>query len=150
MSGEASALTVRLAERVEPDAALTATALDRIETLTDRLGHGASLGYDERGLLDETLVIVTGDHGESIFDDGTLGHSSRYSPAQIEIPLVIAGAGVAVGAVLYMFAESVFPYRPEPADTGQQSLLAKNLAKAEEMYSPEVFGRSGSDVVVVE
>jgi hypothetical protein len=50
--------------------------------------------------LDRTLVIVTGDHGESIFDDGTLGHSSRYSPAQIEVPLVIAGAGVQPGRVI--------------------------------------------------
>ena len=36
----------------------------------------------ERIDLDDTLVVVTGDHGESIFDDGTIAHASRLSEIQ--------------------------------------------------------------------
>ncbi len=39
-----------------------------------------------------------------------------------------AGAVLAASAALFAFADAVFPYRPEPADSGQLSLLAKNVA----------------------
>ncbi len=45
-----------------------------------------------------TLVVFTGDHGESFFDDGTLGHSSKLSEAQTRVPFVLAGPGVRAGA----------------------------------------------------
>lgn len=41
--------------------------------------------------LDQTWVVVTGDHGESLFDDGTIAHSSRLSEIQTRVPLVILG-----------------------------------------------------------
>ena len=41
-----------------------------------------------------TLVIVTGDHGEALFDDGTIAHSSRISDAQTRVPLVLTGPGI--------------------------------------------------------
>lgn len=41
--------------------------------------------------LDQTWVVITGDHGESIFDDGTIAHSSRLSEIQTRVPLVILG-----------------------------------------------------------
>lgn len=43
----------------------------------------------QSGLLDSTIVAVTGDHGESFFDDGTLGHGSVLSEAQLRVPLLI-------------------------------------------------------------
>lgn len=42
-----------------------------------------------------TIVVVTGDHGEALFDDGTIGHASRLSDAQLRVPLVMAGPGIA-------------------------------------------------------
>jgi uncharacterized protein len=47
----------------------------------------------------ETLVIVTGDHGESLFDDGTIAHSSLLSEIQTRVPLVMTGPGVVPGGV---------------------------------------------------
>ena len=44
-----------------------------------------------RGLLDETIVIITSDHGEE-FDENKLGykgHGSAYSNYQLHIPLVV-------------------------------------------------------------
>lgn len=46
---------------------------------------------------DETLVVVTGDHGEALFDDGTIAHSSRLSDAQTRVPFVLTGPGVPRG-----------------------------------------------------
>jgi membrane-anchored protein YejM (alkaline phosphatase superfamily) len=42
----------------------------------------------------KTLVVVTGDHGESLFDDGTIAHSSLLSEIQTRVPLAILGPGV--------------------------------------------------------
>jgi membrane-anchored protein YejM (alkaline phosphatase superfamily) len=40
------------------------------------------------------IVVLTGDHGESVFDDGTLTHWGRLSEAQMRTPLAIAGLNV--------------------------------------------------------
>ena len=32
---------------------------------------------ESRGLLDNTLVIVTGDHGEALFEHGFIGHNTH-------------------------------------------------------------------------
>ncbi len=52
--------------------------------------------------LDNTVVIVAGDHGESFFEDGTWLHSSRLSDAQTRAAFVMAGAGVPARAVTQM------------------------------------------------
>jgi uncharacterized protein len=44
---------------------------------------------EEGDLLDSTIVIVTGDHGEEFMEAGRWGHNSQFSDAQIRVPLVI-------------------------------------------------------------
>ncbi len=39
------------------------------------------------------VIVVTGDHGESLFDDGTLSHWGRLSEFQCRTPLAIVGPG---------------------------------------------------------
>jgi hypothetical protein len=46
----------------------------------------------------DTLLVVTGDHGESLFDDGTIAHSSLLSEIQTRVPLVLFGQGVRSGS----------------------------------------------------
>ena len=46
-----------------------------------------------------TLVVVTGDHGEALYDDGTLAHASRLSTVQTRVPFVLTGPGVGAGRV---------------------------------------------------
>ncbi|MBI2382694.1 MAG: DUF3413 domain-containing protein [Gammaproteobacteria bacterium] len=48
-----------------------------------------------RGLADDTLVIVTGDHGEEFNDTGKnyWGHNGNFSPYQLQVPLLIRGRG---------------------------------------------------------
>jgi hypothetical protein len=46
-----------------------------------------------------TVVVVTGDHGEALYDDGTLAHASRLSTVQTRVPFVLTGPGVGAGRV---------------------------------------------------
>jgi membrane-anchored protein YejM (alkaline phosphatase superfamily) len=44
-----------------------------------------------KGILDNTIVIITGDHGEE-FDDNGLGywgHNGNFTPAQTQVPLIV-------------------------------------------------------------
>lgn len=53
---------------------LIAALLDRLQTL---------------GVLEDTLVVITADHGESLFDDGFLGHGHMLNRQQTHIPFVL-------------------------------------------------------------
>ncbi len=65
-----------------------ATALDTaLEVLYERLERDA-----ERLA---TLLVVTSDHGESFADDGSLGHGSTVSDAQLRVPCFLTGPGLA-------------------------------------------------------
>ncbi len=44
--------------------------------------------------LERTIVIVTGDHGESMGEDGTWSHASRLSDIQTRVPFIMVGGGV--------------------------------------------------------
>jgi len=44
--------------------------------------------------LDNNIVIVTGDHGQSIWDDGYLAHDSVLSEIQTRVPLIMFGGGI--------------------------------------------------------
>ena len=45
------------------------------------------------------LIVVTGDHGESLFEDGYFMHCGRLSDVQTRVPMVIVGPGVPPGTV---------------------------------------------------
>ncbi|KLU02670.1 putative hydrolase [Rhodopirellula islandica] len=40
------------------------------------------------------LVAIVGDHGESFLDDGTIGHGTRLSSAQVRTPAIVFGPDV--------------------------------------------------------
>ncbi|MDH0095475.1 sulfatase-like hydrolase/transferase [Ectopseudomonas hydrolytica] len=44
---------------------------------------------EQRGLLDDTLIVITGDHGEEFMDNGRWGHNSTFVDAQLRVPLVL-------------------------------------------------------------
>jgi membrane-anchored protein YejM (alkaline phosphatase superfamily) len=54
-----------------------------------------SLG--KRGLLDQTIVVITGDHGQEFFETGYLGHNSTFSTYQSQVPLILYWPGVEQG-----------------------------------------------------
>ncbi len=49
-----------------------------------------------RGLMDNTVVMISSDHGEEFNEngDGVKGHGSGYSPYQLKIPMLLAWPGI--------------------------------------------------------
>ena len=48
-------------------------------------------------LDDNTIVVLTGDHGEEFWETGLFGHTSSFSPPQVRVPLVMRGPGILPG-----------------------------------------------------
>lgn len=49
------------------------------------------------GVADDTLLVVTADHGERFFEHGGIDHGRNLDQPLLEIPLIFAGPGVAGG-----------------------------------------------------
>lgn len=47
------------------------------------------------GIWENTLLAVTADHGESLFDDGFLGHGHMINSQQTRIPFILSAPGIA-------------------------------------------------------
>ncbi len=56
-------------------------------------------GLEERHLLENTIVVITGDHGEEFMETGRWGHNSAFSEPQIRVPLVLSVPGHGAGTV---------------------------------------------------
>ena len=54
---------------------------------------------EERGLLDESLVVVAGDHGESLGDHGEESHGLFVYDEVLRVPLIVRGPGIAPARV---------------------------------------------------
>jgi membrane-anchored protein YejM (alkaline phosphatase superfamily) len=48
----------------------------------------------DNGLLENTIVIITGDHGEEFMEHGRWGHNSDFVNEQIRVPMVISVPGM--------------------------------------------------------
>ena len=74
------------------DDLVTMTALydAEIRFLDDGL-RTLEAGLRDRGELDETLIVITADHGEELMDHGGLGHGKTVELEQLRIPLIFAG-----------------------------------------------------------
>lgn len=51
---------------------------------------------EERGELDQTLIVYTSDHGLGLGSHGLLGKQNVYEPS-IKVPLILRGPGIPVG-----------------------------------------------------
>ena len=56
-------------------------------------------GLAERGLSEETLVVLTADHGEELFDHGGFEHGHSLYQELLHIPLAVWGPGVLPGRI---------------------------------------------------
>jgi arylsulfatase A-like enzyme len=82
---------------------ITGEALERMRHLyaraagyADRWIADALTALDARGILDDTLVIVTADHGENFGEHGLMGHGFALNETLVNVPLVSAGPGAAM------------------------------------------------------
>ena len=57
---------------------------------------------EQRGKLDNTIVIITSDHGESLGEHGLLQHSASLYLQEIHVPLIVWGPGLPAGKQIDM------------------------------------------------
>ena len=69
---------------------------------------------ERRGVLDRTIVVVTGDHGQEFYEHGFFGHGSAFTPEQTHVPLIMHVPGL--------------PFREHDHLTQHQDLPATVLA----------------------
>jgi hypothetical protein len=78
---------------------------DRRHEFWNRYRNAAGFMDDELAKLfrdldpRQNVVVVTGDHGESLWDDATLAHSSRASEIQTRVPLAMFGPNVPAASI---------------------------------------------------
>ena len=58
---------------------------------TDSLVAQVLKQLKETGHLDDTVILITGDHGEEFNDNkqGFWGHNGNFSPVQVQVPMVV-------------------------------------------------------------
>lgn len=94
---------------------------------------------EAEGLLDNTIVIVTGDHGEEFLEKGRWGHNSDFVEEQTHVPLVahIPGTAPAVitAATSHLdVATTLLQELGAPQDTSTYSLGLNLLAAGDRDY----------------
>jgi len=78
-----------ISEGEEPDTeSLKKLYRAQMDYLDDQIGNLYSFLEDE-GLEEETMVVIVGDHGENLGEEGMLGHSFSVSEALVSVPLVV-------------------------------------------------------------
>lgn len=89
----------------QPDVQLPPDQLQRlvaaydasIAYVDDQLGHFLSQ-LDQRGILKNTVVVITSDHGQEFQEHGYLFHGHGLYWSVIHAPLIISGPGVAANS----------------------------------------------------
>ena len=70
------------------------TPVRRRGRVVRRAGRAAGYGATRAGTLDNTLVIVTSDHGEALGEHGEDVHGYFVYEATLRVPLIVRGPGV--------------------------------------------------------
>jgi arylsulfatase A-like enzyme len=60
---------------------------------------------DAHGLLDETIVVVTSDHGENLGEGGRLGHGNSLDERAIRVPFLASGPAAPVPGPLFSLVD---------------------------------------------
>ncbi len=89
---------------VSPEAlALARDAYDDCIASLDRQLETLFRALDDRGLLDQTLVIITADHGEQFGEHKGFRHGVSLYEEEVHVPLLIVGPRVPAGRVVSDF-----------------------------------------------
>jgi membrane-anchored protein YejM (alkaline phosphatase superfamily) len=68
-------------------------AVHHLDSQIGRVLHA----LEEQGRLEDTVVIVTGDHGEEFMENGRWGHNSTFSQEQIRVPMLVYAPDLGTG-----------------------------------------------------
>ena len=88
---------LRVEELWAEDQAFITAAYDEDIAYTDQQLGVLRDGLADRGLLEDSLVIFTADHGEELFEHGGFEHAHALWQELLHVPLIFWGAGVNPG-----------------------------------------------------
>jgi arylsulfatase A-like enzyme len=83
---------IRLGERYvtpEEKAFIKTRYLDEVRYVDEAVGSMLE-SLARRGLLERTLVVLTADHGEELWDHGDFSHGQSFRDVLVNVPLIIA------------------------------------------------------------
>jgi choline-sulfatase len=83
----------------EAERRFVAGAYDEELLFVDRQLARLLTGLERRRLLDDTLVLLTSDHGEELFDHGGFEHGHTLHQELLRVPLIVWGPGVRGGRI---------------------------------------------------
>lgn len=108
-------------------------------------------GFEARGILDNTLVIVSSDHGESFGERGLMYHGHSLYPEQIHVPLLLrypsairAGTRISTPVSNQQIPATV----AEIADLREGSFLGSSLLNVTETGGETVLAEVGQRSLV--
>lgn len=114
------------AESMKPEMPKLATNFyDRGVLQVDAVIEKILQQLDERGYLQDALVIITGDHGESLGERGTYVHTHSVWEEALRVPLLLLSFGAA--------APGTFEHKPVVSQVD----IAPTVLRALEMPIPE-------------
>ncbi len=96
----------------------------------------------QEGLLDNTIVLLTGDHGEEFLEKGHWGHNSAFTEEQALVPLVLWIPGKGAGTIDRMTSHLDIPATLLP-------LLGVKNPPADYSMGNDLFGLEVRDFTVV-
>jgi arylsulfatase A-like enzyme/Tfp pilus assembly protein PilF len=101
----------------------------------------------KRDMFQNTLVILTGDHGESLGEHGELTHNYFAYNSTIWIPLIISGPGIENGRTAqYVCHADIFPTVCDVLQTDKPSFLQGNsllpLMRGKKIKKREIYFES--------
>ena len=82
------------------EVALARDAYDRCIAYLDRHVGRLLDELERRGVLSNTLVVVTADHGEHLGENGLFGHGASLYRSELHVPLLILAPGDGAGRVV--------------------------------------------------
>jgi arylsulfatase A-like enzyme len=105
-------------------------------------------GLATRGLLDQTAVIVTSDHGDELFEHGRLEHNYTYYEETMRVPLIVRVPDLGVGRVveqqvgLIDLMPTVLDVLGAPADQTLQGRSLVPLMRGDSLPDVPVLGEA--------
>jgi membrane-anchored protein YejM (alkaline phosphatase superfamily) len=97
---------------------------------------------EEKQLLDSTIVIITGDHGEEFMEKGRWGHNSEFHDEQVRPPLVLWVPGREPVQVRHMTSHLDLPATLMP-------LLGVKNPPEEYSLGRDLFSPTGREYTVI-
>ncbi|MEN8679497.1 MAG: sulfatase-like hydrolase/transferase [Akkermansiaceae bacterium] len=74
--------------------------INSVHHLDSQLGEMIQVLRD-KGDLENTIVLITGDHGEEFLENGRWGHNSEFTEQQVKVPLILHMPGRSPAVIDY-------------------------------------------------